>query len=82
MLAALFALLLDMSLGQRHYLLTFAVMLVVYRSVFFERLQFRSALLLFAVGLGAAGTAALMRSPINFTLLEIVYEPCARLFFT
>ena len=79
MLAALFALLLDMSLGQRHYLLTFAVMLVVYRSVFFERLQFRSALLLFAVGLGAAGTAALMRSTINFTLLEII---CAEPLFT
>ena len=79
MLAALFALLLDLSLGQRHFLLTFAVMLVVYRSVFFERLQFRSALLLFAVGLGAAGTAALMRSTINFTLLEII---CAEPLFT
>ncbi len=72
MLVAVGALLLDLSIGQRHFLLTFAMMLIVYRSVFFERLHFRSALLLFAVGLGAAGTAALMRQTINFTLLEIV----------
>ena len=71
-LAAIFALLLDLSIGQRHFLLTFAVMLIVYRSVFFERLHFRSALLLFAIGFGAAGAAALMRQTINFTLLEIV----------
>ena len=51
-------------------------MLVLYRSVFFERLSLRSALLLFAVGLGAAGAAALIRQEVSFTLLEIVFaEP-------
>ncbi len=79
MLVAVVALLLDLSTGQRHFLLTFSAMLIVYRSVFFERFHLGSALLLFAIGISAAGMAALMRSEIHFTLLEII---CAEPVFT
>jgi len=80
MLVAAVALLLDLSIGQRHFTLTFAAMLLLYRSVFFERLHLGSALLLFVVGLGAAGGFALMRQQyLDFTLLEII---CAEPMFT
>ena len=76
MLVAFLALLLDLSIGQRHFTLTAVCMLVLYRSVFFQRLSLRSALLLFVVGLGAAGAAALIRQEIGFSLLEVIFaEP-------
>lgn len=76
MLVALLALLLDLSLGQRHFTLTAACMLLLYRSVFFARLGLRSALLLFVVGLGAAAAVALIRQEVSFTLVEVIFaEP-------
>ena len=76
MLVVALALLLDLSLGQRHFILTAIIMLVVYRSVFFGPLRPRNAFLLFAAGLSAAGAAALVRSEMKLTLLEVIFaEP-------
>jgi hypothetical protein len=79
MMIALLAVLLDLSIGQRNFILAFSAMLVLYRSVFFERLHLGSALVLFAVGIVAAGAVALVRSKINFTLIEIL---CAEPVYT
>ena len=77
MLVVLTALLLDLSLGQRHFILTAAFMLTLYRTVFFKRLSLPIAFFLFVTSLAAAGAAALIRQKvISFSPLEIIFvEP-------
>jgi len=79
MVAVLLTLVANLSLGERYYVMTTAVMLVTYRSVFVARLRLYTALLLFAVGLTAAGLAGLVRQDININLFGIM---CADPLFT
>jgi len=72
MLVAFLALVINLSLGQRYYILTAVIMLVIYRSVFVRHFRAYTTLLLFAVGVSAAGAFALVRQHNNLSLLAII----------
>jgi len=77
--AYLLASLLVLSLGGRLYFVSGLVMLLVYRTSYFQRIRFSSALWLLVIGVVFAGLAGLVRQNRNISLEEgwllIMVEP-------